>query len=392
MVFWVMVIWVLAVGFFLKDSLTKRRLCDDGAIEYSSNALYSFFLFLLPVILVALRSEYIDTASYIHSFERAPDTISKLAEHANLRDHSKLFYGMEVVFKVFVIDNAQAWIALIAVLQGVLIMRTLRKYSCDLMLSTYLFITSAMVAQWMCNGMRQFIAVAILFACTRWMMENKWYFYLPLAVFLMGLTQITSRLGFETVPWYLDGIHQSVLIMILAYFFVPGKAFNKRVWILAGIFAVLIVTGGLDAVLDTSVENTTYVKDMEYVEADSGTSWQRVAFTAIPMLLSLIVRKEFEKDDVPQIIHLCANASVITTVLYVASAFTSGMFVGRLPIYTEIYSLILIPWLLQHPYRKYRGYMTIVVMILYAAFMYYQVNINWKHVVFRSEVLGINVR
>ena len=387
-----MVIWVLAVGFFLKDSLTKRRLCDDGAIEYSSNALYSFFLFLLPVILVGLRSDFIDTASYISSFEHAPLTMDKLEQFADIRDHSKLYYGLQTPFKIFISENAQIWIALIAVLQSVLIMRTLRKYSCDLMLSAYLFVTSAMVAQWMCNGMRQFIAVAVLFACTRWMMENKWYFYLPLAVLLMGLTPITKRLGIEAVPWYLDGIHQSVLIMILAYFFIPGKAFNKRVWILAGIFAVLIVTGGIDAVLDTSVENTTYVKDMEYVEADTGTNWMRVLFNAIPMILSLIVRKEFEKDDVPQIIHLCANASVVTTVLYVASAFTSGIFVGRLPIYTEIYSLILVPWLLQHPYRKYRGYMTVVVMVLYAAFMYYQVNINWKYVVFRSEVLGINVR
>ncbi|MBR4727349.1 MAG: EpsG family protein [Clostridia bacterium] len=391
MVFWVMVVWVLAVGFFLKDSLTTRRVCDDGAIEYSSSALYSFLLFLLPVILVGLRSDFIDTASYIYGFERAPATMSKLVEHANLRDHSKLFYGLEVVFKVFVTENAQVWIALIAVLQGFLIMRTLRKYSCDLMMSTYLLVTSAMVAQWMCNGMRQFIAVAILFACTRWLLENKWYFYLPLAVLLMGLTPITKRLGIEAIPWYLDGIHQSVLIMILAYFFIPGKAFNKRVWILAAFFAVLIVTGGIDAVLDTSVENTTYVKDMEYVEADTGTSWQRVLFTAIPMVLSLIVRKEFDKEQIPPIIHLAVNASVITTVLYIASAFTSGIFVGRLPIYTEVYSLILVPWLLRHPYRKYGKYLTVVVMLLYAFFLFYQINVTWKHNVFRSEILGINV-
>ena len=58
MVFWVMVAWVLAVGFFLRDSLTTRRVCDDGAIEYSSTALYSFLLFLLPVILIGLRSDF----------------------------------------------------------------------------------------------------------------------------------------------------------------------------------------------------------------------------------------------------------------------------------------------------------------------------------------------
>lgn len=386
-----MAAWTLAVGYLLRTPLTTPRRCDDGTIEYRGTVIYSFLLFLLPLIIVALRTGYVDTASYISSFEHAPDTMSKLEAHADIRDHSKLFYGLEVVFKVFITHNSQVWIAAIAILQTVLVMRTLRRYSCDMMISTYLFVTSCMVAQWMCNGMRQFIAVAVLFACTRWMMENKWYLYLPIAVLLMGLTPITKRLGLAEVPWYLDGIHQSVMIMILAYFFIPGKAFNKRVWILAAVFAVLIATGGINAVLDSSVENTTYAKDMEYVDADTGTSWQRVLFTAIPMILSLISWKKLKEDDVPPVIHMAVNASIITTVLYIASAFTSGMFVGRLPIYTEIYSLILIPWLLKHPYKKYSTYLTIGVMLLYAGYMYYQVNVNWKYIVFRSELLGINV-
>jgi hypothetical protein len=386
-----MVIWVLAVGYFFRGSMTTLKRCDDGATEYIARPAYAVLLFSLPLLFIALRSEYVDTGSYISSFNRAPESMKELDQFVGVRDHSELFYGSIIPFKMFVSDDPQVWLACIALLQGFFVMYTLRKYSCDLLFSTYLLATSAIIPMWFCNGMRQFIAVTILFACTKWMLENKWYFYLPLAVLLMGLTPITSRLGMERAPWYLCGIHQSVLVMIPAYFFLPGKAFNKRVWVLVGIVLFLVFTGGIDDALDSSVENTAYVKDLKYVGEDTGTSWFRVVFTALPLIMAVIARKDLKKADVPPIIHLCVNASVVTTVLYVASAFTSGMFVGRLPIYTEIYSLILIPWLLKHPFRKFSSWLPFAVMALFAAFLYYQLNISWSYVVYQSEVLGINV-
>lgn len=391
MVFWLMVIWILAVGYFFRPSMATIKLCDDGAVDYIARPAFSVLLISLPIFFVALRSEYVDTASYMRSFDNAPETMAEIEEYAGIRDHSGLFYGLITPFKMFISDNAQVWLTVIAVLQGFCVMRTLRKYSCDLFLSTYFLAAAAIIPMWFCNGMRQFLAVAILFACTQWMLENKWYYYLPVAVFLMGLTPITSRLGMGQMPWYLGGIHQSVLVMLPAYFFLPGKAFNKRTWVLVGIVLALVFTGSVDDALETSVESTSYVRELQYVEADSGTSWMRVAFTGLPLIMSIFVRNELKKDDVPPIIHLCVNASVVTTVLYVASSFTSGMFVGRLPIFTEVYSLILLPWLLKHPYRKYGSWLTIGVMAIYAAYFYYQVNITWADVIYESEVLGINV-
>ena len=391
MVFWVMVIWVLVVGYAFRGNMTTLKRCGDGSTEYIARPAYAILMFSLPFLFVALRSNYVDTGSYISSFNNAPDTMDGLKDFVSIRDHSELFYGSIIPFKIFISDNPQVWLSCIALLQGFCVMHTLRKYSCDLFLSTYLLATSAIIPMWFCNGMRQFIAVAILFAATKWMLENKWYFYLPLAVLLMGVTPITSRLGLDHAPWYLCGIHQSVLVMLPAYFFLPGKAFNKRVWILTGIVLVLVFTGGIDDALETSVENTTYVNELQNVDADSGTSLFRVAFAAIPLILSVLARRELQKDDVPPIIHLCVNASVITTVLYVASAFTSGMFVGRLPIYTEIYSLILLPWLVRHPFRKYGNWPPFALCVLYAVFMFYQINIAWGSVSYQSELLGINV-
>ena len=241
----------------------------------------------------------------------------------------------------------------------------------------------------MFNGYRQFVAVAILFACTGWLMKNKWYIYLPVAIFLMGLAPITNRLGLGSAPWYLNGIHQSVIIMILAYFCIQGKPFNIRVWVVAAVLVVLVLTGNLDDALDSSVENTAYTRDLANAHAGSGTSVFRVLVGCAPAMLALFARGELMRDDVPQIIKVSANASLITAILYVASGFTSGIYVGRLPIYTEMYNLILLPWLVMHPYKQYQGFLKPFIILAYTAFFYYQVNITWGLDCYGSDLLGI---
>ncbi len=392
MIFWIMLIWIFAVTYLLQPRMCERVPTADGAYDYKASIGFSIILFSLPLFFIALRSGFIDTASYIRTFNNAPTDMEQFDSFINKTDKSYFFYALMMLFKIHISENAQWWIAAIAVFQTVLVMRTFRRYSCDMGLTVYLFMASGIVCSWMCNGIRQFIAVAVIFACTQLLINKRWFIYIPVVLLMMGVLPITSRFGWEPPPWYLCGVHQSTLVMLLGCFFLQGKAFNKRVWILAAVFVALVITGSIDAVLDTSVENTTYVKDMEYVNADTGTSWMRVIVECVPMIMSLIAYKEIKsRDDVPDIINLSINASVITSVLYIASAFTSGIYVGRLPIFTEMYNFILLPWLIRHPYRKYRQLLTIALILGYAAYFYYQVNIAWINSQYQSELLGISV-
>ncbi|MBO4894787.1 MAG: EpsG family protein [Clostridia bacterium] len=391
MIFWIMLIWIFAVTYLLQPKICRRTLADDGVYDYKATVGFSVILFIVPLFFIAVRSGFVDTASYIGTFNNAPSDMSRFDEFVNRTDKSFLFYAFIMYFKNYISDNAQWWIAAIAIFQSVLVMYTFRKYSCDMGLSVFLFMASGIVCSWMCNGIRQFIAVAVIFACTQLLIDKKWYFYIPVVLLMMGVLPITTRFGWATPPWYLCGVHQSTLVMLLGCFFIQGKAFSKRVWILAAVFAVLVLTGGLDAALDTSVENTTYVKDMEYVDADTGTSWLRVMVESVPFVMAFVARKELKKEELPPIIALSVNASVITTVLYIASAFTSGIYVGRLPIFTEMYNFILLPWLIKHPYKKYRQQFTIAMILGYLAYFYYQVNIVWADSLYQSELLGINI-
>lgn len=392
MVFWVMLIWIFAVTYLFEPRLCPRTLADDGVYDYRATVGFSVLVFSVPLFFIALRSGFIDTASYIGTFNNAPSDMSQFNDFINKTDKSYFFYALMMYFKNYISDNAQWWLAAIAVFQSVLVMRTFRKFSCDMGLSVFLFMASGIVCSWMCNGIRQFIAVAVIFACTQLLIDKKWLIYIPVVLLMMGIMPITSRFGLPTPPWYLCGVHQSTLVMLLGCFFIQGKAFSKRVWLLAGIFAVLVISGGLDIALDTSVENTTYVKDMEYVDADTGTSWFRVIVESVPFAMAFVARREIKKEEnLPPVIALSVNASVVTTVLYIASAFTSGMYVGRLPIFTEMYNFILMPWLIKHPYKKYRQQFTIAMLLGYAAYFYYQVNMTWANVPYQSELLGINV-
>ena len=74
---------------------------------------------------------------------------------------------------------------------------------------------------------------------------------------------------------------------------------------------------------------------------DDGTNIIRVLVYSIPAILSFIGRKWLNAEN-NQCINLCTNMSIISAAIYMVSAGTSGVFLGRLPIFTSLYSYILL--------------------------------------------------
>ena len=110
---------------------------------------------------------------------------------------------------------------------------------------------------------------------------------------------------------------------------------------------------------------------------DDGTNPIRVLVYAIPTLLSIIGLRYIRQEDDP-LIDLCTNMSVASTGLYLISAMTSGIFMGRLPIYVSLYNYILLPWELKHMFtEKSYGMLRAAVVIAYCGFFFYQTHITW---------------
>ena len=83
--------------------------------------------------------------------------------------------------------------------------------------------------------------------------------------------------------------------------------------------------------------------------------------------------------------------SLIVTGLYIISKIaSSGILLGRLPIYFSMYNLILLPWLLKNIFEKKEKDLVYYIMVIcYLMYFYYQINILSGGAIYISEVLKI---
>ena len=96
------------------------------------------------------------------------------------------------------------------------------------------------------------------------------------------------------------------------------------------------------------------------------------------MILSLVGLRFVRAEQSP-LINIAVNCSIVTTALYIVSMFTSGILVGRLPIYTSIYSnCILLPWEIDNIFDEGSSRVVkVIAVIAYLAFYYYQCHVAW---------------
>ena len=167
-------------------------------------------------------------------------------------------------------------------------------------------------------------------------------------------------------------IHTSAILMLPIVFIVQGKAWNHRtIFFIIVTIIMMYAFSNYTGLLDAMLEETEYAGIMASAAAmgDDGTNPIRVLVNSIPMLLALLGKKYTDLED-NKVINLCVNMSIITTGLYLISMVTSGIMIGRLPIYTSLYSFIALPYFTDKIFTEQSVKIVNVSMIsLY--FMYY---------------------
>lgn len=133
-------------------------------------------------------------------------------------------------------------------------------------------------------------------------------------------------------------------------------------------------------ILDSLLSETQYANMVSDYKSwnDDGTNPIRVLVYSIPMILSIVGLKYIREED-DQVINMTVNASIITTGLLIISAGTSGIFLGRLPIFTSLWAqCILLPWEINHIFTKDSARIVkMMAVFCYCAFFYYQMHISW---------------
>lgn len=352
------IIWVGLVSLIAFELRLMRPEIVEGRLELRFPWLLAMISFL-PVIWMAANRGYIgDTQVYVNTFANMPESVDLIPVYMKTIQKDPGFYFFAALIRAVIGNKTVIYFAILAVIQAVILVSVYRKYSEDFFLSLFLFIASTDYISWMFNGVRQFMAAVFIFASVGLIVRKK--LILAIAVILFASL-----------------FHQSALIMIPIVFVVQGRAWNIRTLIFLAItvLAILYVDQFTD-LLDDVLSYTQYENVVSDYTSwnDDGTNPIRVLVYSIPAIISFVGRKQIRYEN-DALVNICVNMSITTAGLYLLSMVTSGIFLGRLPIYCSLFNYILLPWELNHLFTKRsRAVVYASMLILYLVFYYYQIH------------------
>lgn len=359
--YYLIIVWILIFAILSLCVQMERMEVVLGQKVRRMQPVWAVVLVLPLVIWTANRGYVGDTGAYLISFSEMPMSLSAIPEYITQMNKDKGFYFLSAVIKCMVGDRELVYLFIIGAVQAYLLFKVYRKYSTRYVVSFFLFIASTDYVSWMFNGMRQFVAVTVTFACLGLIVEKKY------AKAIIGIL-------------FASLFHQSALLVLPFVFISQGKAWNKKtILFIAAALVLVLFADRFTGILDTMLQDTQYknvVSDWQMLE-DDGTNFIRVLVYAVPTILSLIGLKYIRKENNP-IINICVNMSIVSMGLYIVSSFTSGVYIGRLPIYFSVYNYILLPWEIDHMFEEKSAKIVYLTMIgAYLAFYYIQLSLGW---------------
>ena len=351
--------WLFFAAILGHTAGMHRRVKVLGREERRATQLYAWIV-ILPILYMAVtRSNYFgDTYQYLLDYRSIPSGLA--GKWSYIQSHTKDtgFYALGALVSIFAGDHFRYFFLVIALIQGFCLVKTYRKYSEDYWFAIFVFVTTTDYLSWMFNGIRQFTAVAITFAAAE-------------PIFKKQYVKACVIVAFAAL------FHKSALMMIPVIFIVQGRPWNwKTILVILGTVVIMSASGVFTDTLDTVLADTQYsnvVSDWRG-GGDDGTNPLRVLVYSVPTILSLFCRKKIAKSG-DRVIQIACNMGIISTALYLVSMVTSGIFMGRLPIYCSLYANgILLPWEFKHVFGKQmRG----LAIVCYVVFCFFQLRYGW---------------
>ena len=360
--YWWLLIW-LFLGGAIFNRMPKRRERLNGRTVERWDILPAVLMVLPYILWAGYRGNTGDTWLYrIGYLDTEPDLSAIPAVLTDPKGEDVGYDAFVILMRWLIGDNADLFFLIIAAVQALCMALTFRRYSSNYWISLFLFIVSTDYMSWMMNGMRQFIAVAVIFACYDWLVRRR---FVPLILVIVAISSF----------------HQSALLVIPIIFVVQGEAWNlKTILMLLATLVVVVFIDRFTPILNDMLQNTNYDTALSdrVLSEDDGTNVLRVLVYSVPALMSLVGLRYVRAANDP-VINISVNCSIVTMALYLVSMVTSGIYIGRLPIYTTLQGYIAVPWLINNIFeRKSAKLVTYAMVALYCAFFYYQVFITWS--------------
>lgn len=310
------------------------------------------------VSFAGLRKTIGDTFFYMYSFEDLPDQ-NEVSLKMMLDGH-----GFALIQNIIrnCTDDPQALIFVCTAIAIIPVLIMLYFYSAPYDLSIFLFVAYGYLGGLM-DGMRQYMAAAIVLIGTKYMFSMKRGSFFKYAIFVL-------------IAYC---IHSSAIIMLAIYFVVRRKAWKTSSYLI--VIGSVIVTVCFDAILPSflsALEDTSYSAYSSngwFTDGqEGGSSLFRVIVAAAPIIVAYL-----NKERVKRLGHIgdiLINMAFLNVAIYMVA--TYNWIFARLGIYLQPFYIILTGWLVYYGVKpKDRAIYTtgtFLLFFLYSRFMAYQIN------------------
>ena len=358
--YWWLLIWLFLGGAFFGNIPKRRERLNGETVERWN--LWPAILMVLPYIIWAgFRKDFGDTYVYRQGFQNASGSFLEVLSVFSGDSKDPGYYAFLNIMKAVLGNQEELYFTIIAAFQMLCVAFVFRKYSTNYWACIFLFIASTDYLSWMHNGMRQFIAVAIILCGFKYLVSKR---YVPMILLILVASLF----------------HGSALLMIPIIFIVQGHAWNRKTVIMLIATAVVIIfIDRFTPILNDLLQDTQYddVMTNEIWATDDGTNILRVAVYSVPAILALFGLKYIRAANDP-VMNICVNCSIVTMALYLVASVSSGIYIGRLPIYTTLQGYIALLWMIEQIFERKSAKLVRYVMYgAYLAFFYFQMHFTW---------------
>ncbi|TXK82514.1 EpsG family protein [Paenibacillus sp. N3.4] len=353
-ILWVNLVVVYIASFFSRY-LAKPVTTGSGPLLIKPNKWMAAIVMATFVIIAGLRNNIGDTFFYMYAYKLNDFTWEQV------RAEKDIGFGiLQMVLKSFTGDP-QLLIFLTALVTNVLIVYVLYKYSKLFEVSIYVYITSGLYIVSM-NGVRQFLASAIVFAATKYLFAGSWQKYFLVVAFA-------------------STFHESALILIPIYFIVRRRAWEASTFVL--LFVAVIIILGYNVLSDaifSAIADTHYSEYKNFQEG--GANVIRVAVGAVPLLFAYLGRHKL-RELFPQSDYI-VNMSLLNFVIMAVA--TQNWIFARFSIYFGLYNVLLMSWVISLFVKREQKLIYYAVLGFYMVYFYYE-NVVTLNIIYKSDYL-----
>ena len=283
----------------------------------------SFLMFFLGAVFFAFvtgqRFDYGDTITYLDYFNQAKPMDECLSSFSI---GSEWLYQFYISFiHTYISISPRVFLEITSFITIIPLMYFLYNYSGDLKFAFYLFIVSGCWEHSM-NGLRQYLATAIIVALFPLLAKRKWYLFLPI-VFIVAQS------------------HTSAYIFFLLYFIANTEACGKTTKLILVFGILMVITSPF-----TSAFVNNLVSNSDYGERYSGQEWAysinlfRVLVSTVPVVLAFVNREVMKNKY--KYYNTVFNMALFFAIFTMVGVFSAVY--ARFNLYFEIFSIVLLIW------------------------------------------------